>query len=619
MQYRPEIDGLRAFAIVPVVLFHAGIPFFNGGFIGVDIFFVISGYLISTIIIKEKNNENFKLTSFYIRRIRRIIPALFLVLIFSIPLSFLLLMPNDLKDFGQSLISTLFFSSNILFLFEQNYFASEADLKPLLHTWSLSVEEQYYLIFPIFLILFWKFGLKVILIVLSLIFIFSLIYSEIYFYSETQNFYLLHTRAWEILLGVFAAFIIYGKDFPKSLFLNNFLSILGISLIIVSIILFDKDTRTPSIYTLIPNLGAFLIILAAKNGTFVQRILSYKFLVSIGLISYSLYLWHHPLLAFSKYRFDDSLNFFYVFIIIALSIGMAYLSWKYLERPFRNPNMINNKRLFLFSGFFAFVILSFGIYFHISDGELERFNGKDKKIVTSLSEGPTYVEQNLSKIILKNFEKNNKKKILLIGDSHAEDLLNSLVESKLSNSLNITGYRIPNSCGVLMIEFEKLRTFSSENCKSQPNFFNSEQLINLMIEADQIWLISNWREWQLPFLKQSIKNIKEINSSLIFFGKKDFGDINAREFMNGGLMSWTESIPISVEANKINKFLRTNIPEETIFIDIVKLFCGNEKKCNNYDGTGVFSFDGDHLTRYGALTLGNKIKNDDKVSNILIK
>jgi peptidoglycan/LPS O-acetylase OafA/YrhL len=217
MNYRAEIDGLRALAVVPVILLHAGFVLFSGGYIGVDIFFVISGYLITTIIISEMNEGRFGLARFYERRARRILPALLLVTLVCIPISFYLFLPRDITDFSQSLIAVVTFSSNILFWRESDYFGAEAEFKPLLHTWSLSVEEQYYVLFPLFLILTWRLGIKKITIILALVLKSSLGIAQWAVYRNPATaFYLLPTRGWEILVGAFAAiYLIKEKDqFP---------------------------------------------------------------------------------------------------------------------------------------------------------------------------------------------------------------------------------------------------------------------------------------------------------------------------------------------------------------------------------------------------------------------
>ena len=304
MKYRSEIDGLRALAVLPVILFHAGFEWFSGGFVGVDVFFVISGYLITTIIISEMDEGNFSIVNFYERRARRILPALFFVMIACLPFAWLWLTPTDLKGFGQSLVGASTFSSNILFWLQSGYFDTGAEFKPLLHTWSLALEEQYYILFPIFLLLTWRLGIKWILILLSIIFIISLGVAQWGAYNRpSPTFFLLPTRGWELLVGVFAAFYLKYNTQLKSQVLNQVLSIVGFSMIIYSIIAFDETTPFPSLYALIPTIGTGLLIFCAVPNTVVHNLLSLKPIVGMGLISYSAYLWHQPLLAFARHRF----------------------------------------------------------------------------------------------------------------------------------------------------------------------------------------------------------------------------------------------------------------------------------------------------------------------------
>jgi peptidoglycan/LPS O-acetylase OafA/YrhL len=219
MDYRREIDGLRALAVLPVILFHAGFDSFSGGFVGVDVFFVISGYLITTIILAELEQGKFSIVNFYERRARRILPALFLVMLVCLPFAWLWLLPIDMKDFSRSLIAVSVFVSNILFWRESGYFDTATELKPLLHTWSLAVEEQFYVVFPLLLILLWRLGRRWILVTLGLAFFASLALSEWATYANrSAAFYLLPTRGWELLLGAFAAFYLSKsnhKDFGK--------------------------------------------------------------------------------------------------------------------------------------------------------------------------------------------------------------------------------------------------------------------------------------------------------------------------------------------------------------------------------------------------------------------
>lgn len=206
MKYRPEIDGLRSVAVVPVILFHAGLGLFSGGFVGVDIFFVISGYLITTIILERLNGPGFSLLDFYARRARRILPALLLIMVVTTPFAWAWMMPSEFKDYAQSLAAVSLFSSNFLFWLESGYFAAAAEAKPMLHTWSLAVEEQYYLFFPLLLMLFWRRTARGTVMLLCAILVLSLVTSEILWRQAPEaNFYLLPSRAWELMVGSLCA------------------------------------------------------------------------------------------------------------------------------------------------------------------------------------------------------------------------------------------------------------------------------------------------------------------------------------------------------------------------------------------------------------------------------
>ena len=243
MIYRREIDGLRAIAVLPVLFFHAGFELFSGGFVGVDVFFVISGYLITSIIIKEQREERFTLLNFYERRARRILPALFLVLISCMPFAWLWMAPEQLRDFGQSLIATPLFLSNVLFGSEVGYFAAPVELKPLLHTWSLSVEEQYYALFPLFILMTWRLGQVWIISILALIFFSSLALAQwAASHYPAENFYLLPTRLWELLIGVFAAFYLANKNTVRKIdhWKDELFSAFGATMVLYAIFSFDR-------------------------------------------------------------------------------------------------------------------------------------------------------------------------------------------------------------------------------------------------------------------------------------------------------------------------------------------------------------------------------------------
>jgi|TARA_B110000238_G_scaffold185862_1_gene214466 peptidoglycan/LPS O-acetylase OafA/YrhL len=287
LKYRPEIDGLRALAVIPVILFHGGFELFSGGFVGVDVFFVISGYLITTILIEDIESNRFSILNFYERRARRILPALFFVMFVCIPFSWMWMLPGQLRDFSQSLMAVGLFSSNILFWLESGYFETAAEAKPLLHTWSLAVEEQYYVLFPIFLFFAWRFGKNRVFSMIVAFAAISLGLSEWGWRNQAAaNFYLAPTRAWELFAGSLAAFVVLKRGVQS----NNTLSLLGLVAILFAIFAYDENTPFPSLYALVPVIGVALLVLFADAKTLAAKLLSTRFFVTLGLISYSAYM-----------------------------------------------------------------------------------------------------------------------------------------------------------------------------------------------------------------------------------------------------------------------------------------------------------------------------------------
>lgn len=364
MRYRAEIDGLRAIAVVPVILFHAGLSIFSGGFVGVDIFFVISGYLITTIIISELNQGNFSIIGFYERRARRILPALFFVMLMCLPIAWLYFLPKDFVLFSKSLVAVSTFSSNLLFLSESGYFDTASELKPLLHTWSLAVEEQYYIFFPLMLIFMWRLNIKLMLSILIIMAILSLAIAQwAVHHRPALAFYLLPTRGWELLLGAILSFYLYKKQDNISFnrITNQIMSMVGVVLIIYAIFNFDNMTPVPSFYTVIPTLGTVLIILFAREGTLVHSVLTTRVFVMIGLISYSAYLWHQPLFAFAKYISLNEPSMLLMMCLCILTFPLAYFSWRFIEKPFRNPKAVGRKMIFIQSGVGISIFIILGL------------------------------------------------------------------------------------------------------------------------------------------------------------------------------------------------------------------------------------------------------------------
>lgn len=429
--------------MLPVIFFHAGFNWFSGGFVGVDIFFVISGYLITSLLVEDIEKNRFSIIDFYERRARRILPALFFVILLSIPFALNWMLPDQLLGFSHSIVAVCLFISNILFWQESDYFATASEEKPLLHTWSLAVEEQYYLLFPIFLALVWRFGKKKVLGVIVIVAVLSLLLCQWASINTagSANFYLAPSRAWELLAGSIAAFVVNRFGIQK----NNVYSLLGLLLILLSVFTYDELVPFPSLYALVPVSGAVLVVLFASSTTFVATMLSNKLFVGVGLISYSAYLWHQPLFAFARVHSGDVPSQRLMLVLSFASIILAALTWKYVEQPFRNKKKISQKGIFLFSSIFGGFLVLIGASGHVYAPEFEKYWLEGKPSTTQL----TYklLKENIPHYDLKNNEKtspscrfnvralNHKIEnkiltcanqhgpgVLVLGDSHAMDL-----------------------------------------------------------------------------------------------------------------------------------------------------------------------------------------------------
>lgn len=432
--YRREIDGLRALAVVPVILFHAGFRTFSGGFVGVDVFFVISGYLITSIILAEKETGTFSIRNFYERRARRILPALFVVMAACIPFAWLWLLPDDMKDFSHSLAAVSVFASNILFWRGSGYFGTEAELIPLLHTWSLAVEEQYYALYPLFLCLMWRFAQRWTVATLAMIALGSLLLAQWGAYNKAgATFFLLPTRGWELAIGAFIAFY-FAR--PQAIKVNNLVaqtaSVAGLLLIGVAVFVFRKETPDPSLYTLLPTIGAALIIVFATPGTYVGQLLGTKPFVGIGLISYSAYLWHQPIFAFARHRSLLEPSGLTFIVLSCSALGLAYLSWRFVERPFRIRGGVSRKHVILSATCLSALFIAVGLYGHMTNGLFSRTG--DIQRYALLSER-LQVNYGLSEECDKWFTLSEKcrtsdePEVLLWGDSFAMHLMQGLLAS----------------------------------------------------------------------------------------------------------------------------------------------------------------------------------------------
>ena len=451
IKYRPEIDGLRAIAVFAVIFYHSEAElfdsyFFPGGFIGVDIFFVISGYLITSLILKElKFTNNFSFKNFYERRTRRIIPALLTVILFSLPVGWFYLLPIDIIEFSKSILYSIGFSSNYFFYFSDiEYNALDSLFKPFLHTWSLSVEEQYYILFPVTLLLIFKFFRKFLLTFLFIILIGSLILANLTGPENfSLNFYSIHTRIWQLISGSILAYIEISKNYrSNNNSLNEFLPILGLIFIFYSFFFYNDKILHPSFTTILPIIGVCLVIWFSNEGGIVTKILSSKYFVGTGLISYSLYLWHFPIFSFAKIiEFTEGDLLKKAFLII-LTIIVSKISFKFIEQRFRNRNITSLKTL-IYS-----IIFSLGLILIFNVAILQNNGFKDRlpKILQQ-SSGTEFIWKTLKnekgETCWKKvddyciFNPDGKKKAIIIGDSQVGSIAPNLKDRLIAEDYRV--------------------------------------------------------------------------------------------------------------------------------------------------------------------------------------
>lgn len=430
--YRADVDGLRAIAVIVIMLFHAELAPFAGGFVGVDIFFVISGYLITRLIVTEMDRGDFSIATFYKRRVRRLFPALFTMLAATLVVGMFLLLPRDLASLGRNITGTTLFVSNFFFWEQAGYFEGDAHYKPLLHTWSLAVEEQYYIVYPLLLVLlrrWWPQSLKSTLLALALVsFVGAVLMMRI---DPTAAFYLAPFRAWELLLGALIAL----RAFPAlPVRLAGLFSLIGAILIMGSVLLYSDLTPFPGISALAPCLGTALILYAGEHAQpAINRLLAQRPFVFIGLISYSVYLWHWPIFVYVRYYAIEELTTLDSLGLLLFSLAVGALSWRYIEMPFRKGRgwRINTPIFRLASGVMALSIFAGGSIY-AANGLPDRFPKKTQRLSDyALSMNP---EADMCADVALQLRKGSpctigppdRARLFLWGDSHAGALFGAM-------------------------------------------------------------------------------------------------------------------------------------------------------------------------------------------------
>ena len=611
LTYRPEIDGLRAIAVGAVILYHAQITIlghqpFKGGFIGVDIFFVISGYLITSIILKELvTTGSFSFKHFYERRIRRILPVLLFVMLVSLPFAWMYLLPSSLIDFSKSILYSLGFSSNFYFYYSgQEYGAINGITKPFLHTWSLSVEEQYYILFPVILLFTFKYFRKYLIHTLIIGFIISLVLADWTSRNYTSvSFYFIHTRMWELLAGSILAYLEIKKSHRgKNKVLNFILPITGLLIIVYSILFFNNEMFHPSFYTLSPIVGVCLIIWFSNKNEIVGKILSSKLFIWIGLISYSLYLWHYPIFAFVDETNLTGGNNLIKITIFIIMIFLSIFSYFFIEKPARGKR-INFKILSLILILKFFIIIIFCLY---------TINLKIHPMISK------YKNEENFKLNYNYDNFDNRKNILIVGNSYADDLLNLLSNNKELNKdyyfYTVKTDPINSSYQIFCFKDylikEKNRCGKSSFLTKQ--YKNSDFLIFAEVFNRNTYLDSEF--------DNIIKILEKDKKKFIIF----LDDVWGAHITLDNYLYKKQNIPTLNELNKLekaffkesmkykknnnikkfeNKFQKNNIN----FLTRSKLYCDyTYKKCPLIKDNKKLYKDYGHITNYGAKYFSNR-------------
>jgi peptidoglycan/LPS O-acetylase OafA/YrhL len=640
--YQPEIDGIRAIAVFAVVFYHLKISFINGGFVGVDIFFVISGYLITNIIKSEVERKKFSYRIFFIKRFKRLLPALVFVSLVSFIFAFFILSPSDYSNFSKSILSSILFTSNIFFWTQSNYFDQISEFKPFLHTWSLGIEMTFYLVWPLLLLLLVKYSNKFFsLIIIITTIIFSIILIEFIFskgliletqffynflygkYTADTIFYLAPFRFFEFLFGAVLVFL-DKKDFSKSTSLLFF--ILGFFLIIASIFFLNANTKFPGIYALPALLGTGLLIYF-KDKSFLKILLNNKIMIFFGLISYSLYLVHWPIISIFRYYNLGTLSFINKIIILLISILSSFIIYKFIEKPWRKKYDLKKKIISFFS---IFTIISLCFFTFQNNGFIFRLDIKQQKLYNHLNDKSFSQICTLEKSIFKKVKelicktgKEKESNIILLGDSNGTMWFQPFAELASKNNLILTNY--------------------SRICSNFPHQKSEDQFLKcseINTDADTLIIGSQWFDYQNSLIskkvaKKFISNINLINKNLNFKNIKKIiimGQIPS--IMNNNLdikscllrakylkkqLSCTNYYETSYlqykfldSIRELNLLMRKEIQSnlsknyKVLYIDPVKNLCTKNSCLQADENYNLYFSDNNHISNFGAKFVINK-------------
>jgi peptidoglycan/LPS O-acetylase OafA/YrhL len=591
IEYRREIDGLRAIAVVPVVLFHAGYQAFGTGFFGVDIFFAISGYLITSLIVADVRAGQFSFARFYERRARRILPALFVVMIACIPCAWLWMLPDEFENFGQSLVATSIFANNILLFLTSGYFSLAAEFKPLLHTWSLGVEEQYYLLYPLLLVLLLARLPRRAYILLAIAAAASLLLGSTYAANDpNRGFFFLQSRLWELLAGGLAAMLPRSAQEPRSRWLNlarGCMALAGLALILYALLSPNAWEWWPAQQQMLAVAGTILLLVFARKETHAGRLLGHPVLVGIGLVSYSFYLWHQPLLAFLRLASIEEPGPYQLFAAVVTAFALAVATWFWVEKPARAARTISSRSVWVGAVAGTFLLCASGLVIHFAKGFPARWPAGTEDLPSlEMAMNDAYNHRPM-RFLNRTFNDPAKPNLLVIGNSFARDFINAGVENGYFSRVEIS-YRE-----------------DAPYCVSTGEFALNARLLELLDQADIVVFGSPSivrRCWAADYRILSRGGTRPV----VVLGPKEFGWYMGQvmRMQSKGRYDFRARPPAYILEQ--NAAYRATVGDN--YVDLVSMLSDSEGRVPLFtDRKKVLSPDRRHLTQDGARFVGTII------------
>ena len=624
--YRADIDGLRAIAVLSVLAFHLDVPFVPGGFVGVDVFFVISGYLIGARMWRELNEGSFSLASFWERRVRRIFPAFAVTMIGVAVLSYLLMLPQELTEIAGSFTAASFSLSNVWFFAHAGYFEAPAGSQPLLHTWSLGVEDQFYLVLPLLLMPLTAYLKDWARAAVILVAAASLGLSAIAAFSNPDGaFYLLPTRTWELLLGTLLAMDLV----PPPTAHRNLIGMAGVALVGASALLIGKTMPFPGLTAIPPCLGTALVIHSGRSSgaedrgaePLVRRLLSLRPMVFVGLISYSLYLWHWPVIVFFLHATTLMVGYSkraQEIPVAALAFALAYLSWRFVERPFRRRGFMTGRTVFRSFGSATAVLCALGVATYLDNGMPSRFEPAAVAVGSYLNyqsaaitrEGKCFLTSAYS---YEDFDKPlclaetaGEPSYLLVGDSHAAHLWYGL--STVFPQINFL-QATASGCRPTLDQ----GTFARDRCVRMFDFIYSNFLATHKI--DRLILAGRWVPEDLARVNETLKWAKAKGIPVTVIGPIAQYDAPLPRLLAASIEARDPKLPgkhlLQTSRTLDRKLRAVSRGDGAEYISLYELVCSASDECIHYvDGGVPLLFDDGHVTREGSVYVAQELRKD---------